>query len=92
MIKNPYRREKLNKQFWGKTSEERKANRAAFKEAMLAHKQLVDREAAEKEIYDAEVVAKEVAKKRQQIAKTRKEIGFDDKGAEEMDDEVLESI
>ena len=38
------------------------------------------------------MVEKDLSKKRQEIAKRRAKLGFDDKGATEMDDETIEKI
>jgi len=44
IIKNPYRREFLNKKFYGKTSEERKATKKFLKDSIEANKIKVERE------------------------------------------------
>lgn len=52
--------------------------------------------AVEKAIVDEELHQKEEAAKlsarRKDIAKRRKKLGFDDKGAEEMDDEAIDKL
>lgn len=58
----------------------------------LARKQEIDKSEIEKEIYQRDVVEKDLSKKRQEIAKRRAKLGFDDKGATEMDDETIEKI
>ena len=52
----------------------------------------IDKAEIEKEIYQREVVDKQISKKRQDFAKRRAKLGFNDKGALEVDDEEIERI
>ena len=90
--RNPYRREFLIKKKYGKTKEERKANIKSEKEWFEAHKASVDQGILDKEIYESDVIAKERSAKRRDLAKRRKKLGFNDKGAEEVDDDHMELL
>lgn len=92
LTRNPYRREFLIKKKYGKTKEERKANILAEKEWLKAHKAKVDQEILDQEIYQTDVVAKERSVKRRELAKRRKKLGFNDKGADEVDDDHMEYL
>lgn len=92
LTRNPYRREYLIKKMYGKTKEERKANKKAQKQWLEAHKAAVDQAILDKEIYETDVVAKERSAKRRELAKRRKKLGFNDKGAEEADDDHMEFL
>lgn len=52
----------------------------------------VDQEIIDQEIYQRETVDKKKSAKRRDIAKRRLKLGFNDKGAEEMDDAQIEYI
>ena len=92
LTRNPYRREFLIKKKYGKTKEERKANLKAEKEQFEADKVKIDQEILDQEIYENDVVAKERSAKRRELAKRRKKLGFNDKGAEEADDDHMEFL
>jgi hypothetical protein len=91
MIRNPYRREAIMKKLLGRTSAERRESRRKLKQLIQEQKKKIDIELAEQEIYDKEVVSK-LQEKRRRFAKKRAQIGIDDAGAEEVDDEVLEKM
>lgn len=89
--RNPYRREKLIKKLMGKTREERLENKAMFKEMLKEHKLEMDKSYIQKDLdvqdrYDAG------RGRRVDIAKRRAKLGFDDNGAEEMEDSVIDRI
>ena len=92
LTRNPYRRESLIKKRWGKTKEERTANMQAEKLEQVAHKAAVDQQILDKEIYETDVVGKERSLRRRELAKRRQKLGFNDKGADEADDDHMEYL
>jgi hypothetical protein len=57
----------------------------------IDNKKAVDEQLIKDELYDKGVAAKTSAR-RKDIAKRRKKLGFDDKGAEEMDDPAIDKL
>jgi len=92
LVRNPYRREFLIKKFFGRTSKERRQKRREVKLAYRQHMREVEEEIARKEAYENEVTAPKRRQRRRDIAKRRAKLGFNDGGAEEMDDPELEKL
>lgn len=90
--RNPYRREALIKKLYGKTKAERVANFKAMSQGYEEHVAKVDQELAEAEIYQREVVSKNKSSRRRDFAKRRAKLGFNDKGAEEVEDPQIEHL
>ena len=89
LIRNPYRREFLLKKLYGKTKEERTANKASMNAALEEHKEQTERDIIEDGL-KIQSEQSERSTKRRDIAKRRSKLGFADSGAEEMDDMELE--
>ena len=92
MERNPYRREKLKRKFFGRTKEERRQKLKELREGIAQLKVEVAKREVEDEIHQREVVDKARSARRRVYAQRRVELGFNDKGAEEVDDDVLEVI
>ena len=90
LSRNPYRREKILKKLYGRTKEERTASKALLQSEMEEHFKKIDEEHMNKEIDHKP--SKESVKRRQEIAQRRAKLGFNDKGATEMEDEVIDKI
>lgn len=91
MVVNPYRRQKLIQKFYGKTAAERKEKRALLNKAQKQFE--IDHATAvqQRELDEADTKAK-LSKKRRDYATLRKKLGFKDKGAEEVDDPVMDDL
>ena len=90
-LKNPYRRETLKKKFYGKTREER----IATMEKLKAYDTQVKLEFAEKELgleKDNQVKQESLRQKRRENAAKRMQLGFNNKGKEEVEDPILEEL
>jgi hypothetical protein len=88
--RNPYRREKIIKKIYGKTKEERKASLSKINAELELHYKQVDEKIAQAEIHQKP--DPEIVKRRQEIAKRRAKLGFNDGGATEMDDPTIDKI
>ena len=90
--RNPYRREKLIKKFYGRTKEERRANFKRMTEEYDEKNAKIDQDLAEAEIHDTQVVQRGRSHRRREIAKRRQTLGFNDEGKEEVDDPHMEEL
>ena len=75
--RNPYLREKTLKRLYGKTKEERKANKAAERERIKKYEEEKGLQIAEAEILGQEK-AKEAKERRIEMAKAREKLGIRD--------------
>ena len=90
-IKNPYRREFLRKKFMGKTREERFATLERLK--VFEAKNKIEVDAALMGLTQEKETEKESGRKiRRENATKRAHLGFNDKGKEEIQDQVLEDL
>ena len=65
---------------------------AAEKLENEAHKAAVEQAILDKEIYETDVVGRDRSLKRRELAKRRQKLGFNDKGADEADDDHMEYL
>ena len=77
LTRNPYRRPKILKKIYGKTKEERKANKIKIREELDQHYQRVEEEIVEAEI-KVKDKQKHIDKRRKEIAARRAHLGFTD--------------
>ena len=90
-IKNPYRREFLRKKFMGRTREERFATLERLK--VFEAKNKIEVDAAIMGLTQEKETEKESGRKiRRENATKRAQLGFNDKGKEEIQDTVLEDL
>lgn len=88
--RNPYRGEFLKKKMFGKTKEERKANKKQFALDVKEHMENVDREEIESETKDAQKTMSLRAKRRAQAAK-RAKLGFNEE-EENVEDSIMDKM
>lgn len=91
LVRNPYRREKLIKKFYGKTADERMAKLTAQKAQIEETKRKID----EAEIgykKEEEKRNESLRERRRKNAEIRQKLGFDDKGKEEVEDKIIEDM